>query len=102
MRTWSPIVPRRSPPVRRQAVTDHREFLDQVDAVYVCTPPTAHREQVTAAVATGRHVFCEKPLATTLEDSRAIVEAVSSGGSHVMLGFNNHFRAPVRRLVSCF
>lgn len=81
-----------------KASTNHLDLLDEVDAVYVCSPPTAHREHVTAAVAAGGHVFCEKPLATTLEDGSAIAEAVSSGGVHVMLGFNNRFRAPFRRL----
>jgi predicted dehydrogenase len=81
-----------------KAVTDYRDFPDEVDAVYVCSPPTAHREQVTAAVAAGRHVFCEKPLATTFEDGRAIAEAVPSGGVHMMMGFNNRFRAPFSRL----
>ncbi len=81
-----------------KAVTNYRELLDEVDAVYVCTPPTVHREQVTAAVAAGRHVFCEKPLAATLEDGRAIAEVLSSGGVHMMVGFNNRFRAPFRRL----
>jgi predicted dehydrogenase len=80
-----------------KAVTDYRELLDEVDAVYVCSPPTTHREHVTAAVAAGRHVFCEKPLATTLEDGRAIAEAVATGGVHMMVGFNNRFRAPFRR-----
>ena len=81
-----------------KALTDHRGLLDLVDVVYVCSPPTTHREHVTAAVAAGRHVFCEKPLATTLEDGRAIAEAVSSKDVQVMVGFNNRFRAPFRRL----
>jgi UDP-N-acetylglucosamine 3-dehydrogenase len=81
-----------------KAVTDYRELIDEVDAVYVCSPPTAHREQVTAAVAAGRHVFCGKPLATTFEDGRAIAKAVPTGGVHMMMGFNNRFRAPFKRL----
>jgi predicted dehydrogenase len=85
-----------------KAVTDYRDFPDEVDAVYVCSPPTAHREHVSAAVAAGRHVFCEKPLATTLEDGRAIADVVSSGGVHAMVGFNNRFRPPFRRLRDLF
>lgn len=81
-----------------KAVTNHRELLDEVDAVCVCSPPAAHREQVMAAVAAGRHVFCEKPLAATIEDGCAIAEVISSGAVHVMVGFNNRFRAPFRRL----
>lgn len=81
-----------------KALTDHRGLLDLVDVAYVCSPPTTHRQHVTAAVAAGRHVFCEKPLATTLEDGRAIAEAVSSSGVQAMVGFNNRFRAPFMRL----
>jgi len=69
-----------------KAFTDHRDLLDDVDVVYVCSPPTAHREHLTAAAAAGRHVFCEKPFAITLEDGSAITEAVFSGGVHVMWG----------------
>lgn len=81
-----------------EAVVDHRELLGTVDAVYICTPPSLHREQVTTAVVAGTHVFCEKPLATTVEDGRAIVEAVSSADVHMMVGFNNRFRTPFRQL----
>lgn len=81
-----------------RAFTDYRDVLDLVDAVYVCSPPTFHREQVIAAVGARKHVFCEKPLATTVEDDRAIAEAVSSGSVRAMVGFNNRFRTPFRRL----
>jgi UDP-N-acetylglucosamine 3-dehydrogenase len=81
-----------------KAITDYRDMLHEVDALYVCSPPTAHREQVTAAITAGRHVFCEKPLATNLEDGRAIADAASAGGVHAMVGFNNRFRPAFRRL----
>lgn len=80
------------------AVTDYRALLDDVDAVYVCSPPTLHREQVTAAVEAGKDVFCEKPLATTMEDGRAIVDALASSNVQLMVGFNNRFRPAFRRL----
>jgi predicted dehydrogenase len=65
--------------------------------VYVCSPPTFHRVQVEAAVTAGRHVFCEKPIATTIEDGRAIAEALSSSTVRSMVGFNNRFRPAFRR-----
>jgi myo-inositol 2-dehydrogenase/D-chiro-inositol 1-dehydrogenase len=71
--------------------------LDEVDAVYVCSPPTFHREQVVAAVSAGKHVLCEKPLAATIDDGRAIAEAVSTAPVHAMVGFNNRFRPAFRR-----
>ena len=46
-----------------------------VDVVVVATPPATHAEIALAALATGRHVFCEKPLATTAADLSALVAA---------------------------
>lgn len=54
---------------------------DDVDVVDLCTPPSLHLEQITAALRTGKHVVCEKPLVASLRDCDAIaeVEAASSG-----------------------
>ena len=51
--------------------------LDAVDAVYVCTWTSEHPRLVEAAVERGLPVFCEKPLATSLADARAMTEAVA-------------------------
>jgi predicted dehydrogenase len=80
-----------------RAQADLGPLLDEVDAVYVCSPPTLHREQVEAAAAAGRHVYLEKPIATTLEDGRAIAAALGSSPVHSMVGFNNRFRPAFRR-----
>jgi predicted dehydrogenase len=54
----------------RTAVTD-----DEVDLVDVATPNDVHAEQAIAALEAGKHVACEKPLAGTLDDSRAMRDA---------------------------
>jgi len=56
---------------------DYRDILadPSVDAVVIATPPYMHREQFEAAVTAGKHVFLEKPLATTLDDAERIVAA---------------------------
>ena len=61
-------------------VTDPDEALHhpQLDAVFICTPEFAHRELVEAALVRGLHVFCEKPLATTLDDADAMIAMASS------------------------
>jgi predicted dehydrogenase len=55
--------------------TSYQDVLDDpaIDAVILATPHTRHREQVEAAAARGKHVFCEKPFALSLEDARAAV-----------------------------
>lgn len=80
------------------------ELIENVDAVYITTPNTKHTELAIAAAAKGKHVFCEKPMATTLEAARAMLDAVqSSGGSVFQVGHNRRF-APVyvmlKRLLS--
>jgi predicted dehydrogenase len=61
---------------------DYRELLarDDVEAVSIATPPTTHRAILEAAVAAGKHVICEKPIATTLADADAMVAAASAAG----------------------
>ncbi len=62
------------------AMADEDEVLDAVDAVYVCTWTSEHPRLVAKVVERGLPVFCEKPLATTLEGARAMTEAVAAAG----------------------
>lgn len=79
---------------------DYRRVLDRddVDAVAVCTPDFLHREHATAALDAGKHVFCEKPLATTIEDCDAILRAREGSGTKLMVGFNMRFMAFVCKM----
>jgi predicted dehydrogenase len=56
------------------------EVLDGCDAVYICTWTSEHPRLVSAAAARGLHVFCEKPLATTLGGAEAMLDAVTAAG----------------------
>jgi predicted dehydrogenase len=62
----------------------------EVEAVWVATPHALHREHVEQAAAARRHVLCEKPLATSVEDAKAIVRACRQAG--VALGSGYHLR----------
>src|SRR4249919_383011 len=61
-----------------------------IDAVYVSTTNEKHRDQVFAAAAAKKHVMCEKPLALTLADARAMVAECKRRG--VVMGTNHHLR----------
>ena len=76
--------------------TDYREMVADpgIDAVAVATPDFAHRDPVVAAARAGKHVHCEKPLATTREDAEAIAEAVRSSGIRYMVDFHARWNPP--------
>ncbi len=65
------------------------------DAVLVCSENTRHRAHVEQAAAAGAHVLCEKPLATTTADARAMVEACQRAGVTLMTAFPMRFSVPV-------
>lgn len=67
--------------------TDPAELLRTVspDAVIICTPPDTHRPLAEAALAAGAHVLCEKPLAVTVEDARAMTDAAAAAGRFLMM-----------------
>lgn len=64
---------------------------DHVDAVIVSTPVALHEDVVLQALAAGKHVFCEKPLANSLAASRRMLEAARESGRTVAVGFNHRF-----------
>ncbi|QGN57251.1 Gfo/Idh/MocA family protein [Nostocoides sp. HKS02] len=63
-------------------VPDWRDLLDapDVEVVVVATPPATHARIVTAALEAGRHVFCEKPLATEEAEAHELVDLVERSG----------------------
>jgi phthalate 4,5-cis-dihydrodiol dehydrogenase len=69
-----------------------------VEVVYVATPHQFHAQQAVLAARHGKHLLIEKPLALTLEDCAAIVEAVRAAGVQLVVGHSHSFDAPVQRL----
>jgi predicted dehydrogenase len=61
---------------------------DDVDLVDIGTPGSTHAEIAIAAAQAGKHVFCEKPLATSLDDAKAMLAAVRAAGVKHMVNFN--------------
>ena len=57
-----------------------------VDAVDICLPTFKHKDATVKAAQSGKHVFCEKPMALTVEDADAMIQAIESAGVRLMIG----------------
>ena len=82
------------------AFEDARQVCERADveAVYIATPHQFHREHAILAAECGKHVVVEKPLALTLEDCDAIVEAVDRNKVHLIVGHTHGFDPAVREM----
>ncbi len=69
---------------------------DDVDVVHVCTPNRLHHGQAAQALAAGKHVICEKPLATTIDDAQALVQAAGQANTVAAVPFIYRFYPMVR------
>jgi predicted dehydrogenase len=83
--------------------TDWRALVerDDIDLVDICTPGDSHAEIALAALAAGKHVLCEKPLANTVEEATSMVRAAEEAhrrGQLAMVGFN-YRRVPATALA---
>jgi predicted dehydrogenase len=97
-------------PLRGQTVASHNQaqyfhtYEDLIEAkpdgVIICTENNRHRKFVEMAASRGIHVLCEKPLATTLEDARAIVDICDKAGVLLMTAFPMRFSAPLMEIKS--
>ncbi len=82
----------------RHASLDALLADDAVEAVYVATPNHRHASIVVACAGAGKHVLCEKPMATTLADARRMVAACDEAGVTYATAFDQRFHAAHRRL----
>jgi glucose-fructose oxidoreductase len=69
------------------------ECLENVDAVYIALPNSLHREYTERAADAGVHVLCEKPMAVTEEDCRAMIRACRDNQVRLMIAYRLHFDA---------
>ncbi len=76
-----------------KAYTDYTELLadEEIDAVSVCTPNYLHAPISVAALNAGKHVLCEKPMATSSEEADQMIEAAEKSGKKLMIGHNQRF-----------
>lgn len=82
------------------AETDYRKLVERPDVglVDVSTPGHTHHDIVMAAIAAGKHVLCEKPLANTLDEAREMTRAAQEAGVINMINFN-YRRVPAIQLA---
>ncbi len=74
--------------------TDYKQLLQDssIDVIHVCTPNDSHAVISIDALEAGKHVLCEKPMAKTTEEARAMVEAAKRTGKKLSIAYQNRFR----------
>ena len=84
----------------REYETDYRKLVtrEDIDLVDVSTPGYLHKDVVIAALEAGKHVYCEKPLANTLEEAEEMLRAWKKAGTIAMVNFN-YRRVPAVQLA---
>ena len=82
------------------STADWRRLVDdpQIGLVSITAPNALHKEMSLAAIAAGKHVYCEKPLAPTVSDAREMTEAAEAKGVKTQVGFN-YLCNPMMRLA---
>lgn len=84
------------------AFHDPDDLLSSIDAAVVCSTNVTRRRWVEAAARAKVHVLCEKPLATTLEDARAIVDACDDAGVRLGMCMPLPFSVPAERAKAAY
>jgi predicted dehydrogenase len=105
-----PVVAADPDPAAREAVERNCEFqgytddaLDviddpEIDAVMITSPTATHRDVVLAALAAGKAIFCEKPLAPSLDIVEELCDAVRASGLPAQVGFHSRFHPLIGEL----
>lgn len=76
-----------------KAYTNYIDLLndEEISAVSICTPNVFHAPMSIAALKAGKHVLCEKPMATTIAEAERMNEAAKENGKILMIGHNQRF-----------
>jgi|GEM_PF-221589 len=84
---------------RARAYRDYHDLLadDAVQAVVICLPTGMHADAAVAAFAAGKHVYLEKPIATTLDDAQRVLDAARGASRIGMIGFNYRFHPLIQQ-----
>jgi predicted dehydrogenase len=84
-----------------ESFRDHRRLLERadIDAVCICAPSELHAPIALDAIAAGKHVLVEKPIATALEDGLRMASAARAAGVKLMVGHVERFNPAVGKLA---
>lgn len=82
---------------------DAKEVIDNPDvqAVWICSPSQFHAEQIRQAAALGKDIFCEKPIATNLEETIEAVKFAREKGVKLMVALQRRFDPNFLRVKEC-
>jgi myo-inositol 2-dehydrogenase/D-chiro-inositol 1-dehydrogenase len=85
-------------PLKARGVTDPKEIFSdpEIEAVVIAASSKSHASLILAAIAAGKAVFCEKPMAETLEDADRSIAAAKAAGLPLQVGFNRRFACAFR------
>ena len=80
--------------------TNYKDLIadPSIDVVHVCTPNKSHSFITIDSLESGKHVMCEKPMAKTTEEARAMVDAAKRTGKKLTIGYQNRFRVDSQHL----
>lgn len=70
-----------------------------IDAVYVITPNSLHKNQVIRVAQAGKHAICEKPMGLNAKEGREMIEACKKANVHLLVGYRMHFEANTLEII---
>lgn len=82
--------------------TSHSQLLGEadVDIIYIAVPPKYHEQVALDTIAAGKHILCEKPLANSLEQAKAMVNAANSSSIIHMMNFPLNYQPQMYKMMS--
>lgn len=74
-------------------VADYEAILndEEIEAIFICSPTDTHVPIIQRAAEMGKHIFCEKPISFSIEETELALEAVKKAGVKLQVGFNRRF-----------
>ncbi len=86
--------------LQAQVYKDYRQVLERkdIDLVSICLPPSAHAETTLASLEAGKHVLVEKPMAASLEECDAMIQAAERSGKFLSVVAQNRYKIPTMKV----